>query len=119
MAMKVEPFPSPQKGHLIHTDNINIAVGINVLRDWLQPEDPVVAHATEATAPSAQEREEATCMWVKPYLTRFLKGEQQVLSITGKPGSGKTVLSTVINDYLQYPVGGTRYMSILTPISQC
>ncbi|KAJ6191057.1 hypothetical protein N7519_001078 [Penicillium mononematosum] len=93
------------------------AVGINALRDWLQPEDPVVAHVTEATAPSAQEREEATCMWVKPYLMRFLKGEQQVLSITGKPGSGKTVLSTVINDYLQYSVGGTSYMSILAPIN--
>jgi hypothetical protein len=105
--------------HQLKRDGLDVdkAVGINVLRDWLQPEDPVVAHVTEATAPSAQEREEATCMWVKPYLTRFLKGEQQVLSITGKPGSGKTVLSTVINDYLQYSVGGTRYMSILAPIN--
>ncbi|KAI2747521.1 hypothetical protein DTO013E5_810 [Penicillium roqueforti] len=92
------------------------AVGINTLKDWLQPEDPVVAHITEATAPSGQEREEATCTWVKPYLMRFLKGEKQVLSITSKSGSGKTVLSTVINDYLQYPVGGTRYMSILASI---
>jgi hypothetical protein len=111
-------IPQPSKSHLVHSDNIIIAVGINALRDWLQPEDPVVAHVTEAAAPSAQEREEATCMWVKPYLMRFLKGEQQVLSITGKTGSGKTVLSTVINDYLQYSVGGTRYMSILAPISQ-
>ncbi|KAJ5158863.1 uncharacterized protein N7500_008514 [Penicillium coprophilum] len=93
------------------------AVGINTLKDWLQPEDPVIAQVTEATAPSAQEREEATCMWVKPYLMRFLKGEQQVLSIIGKPGTGKTVLSTVINDYLQYSVGGARYTSILAPIS--
>lgn len=101
---------------MIHTYNINLAVGINTLKDWLQPEDPVVAHITEATAPSGQEREEATCTWVKPYLMRFLKGEKQVLSITSKSGSGKTVLSTVINDYLQYPVGGTRYMSILASI---
>ncbi|KAJ5208753.1 hypothetical protein N7449_003132 [Penicillium cf. viridicatum] len=93
------------------------AVGINTLKDWLQPEDPVVAHITEAMAPSGQEREEGTCMWMKPYLMRFLKGKQQVLSITGKSGSGKTVLSTVINDYMQYPVGGTRYMSILAPIN--
>lgn len=57
-------------------------------------------------------------MWVKPYLSQFLKGDQQVLSIIGKPGCGKTVLSTVINDYLQHPVGGTRYTSILVPISQ-
>ncbi|CAG8182384.1 unnamed protein product [Penicillium nalgiovense] len=90
---------------------------INTLKDWLQPEDPVVAHVTESAVPSAQEREEATCMWVKPYLTRFLKGDQQVLSVTGKPGSGKTVLSTVINDCLQCSVGGTRYMSILVSIN--
>ncbi|CAI7595684.1 unnamed protein product [Penicillium viridicatum] len=93
------------------------AVGINILKRWLQPEDPVVADASEATVPSAQEREEATCMWVKPYLTRFLKGDEQVLSVTGKPGSGKTVLSTVIDDYLQYPVGGTRYMPIFASIN--
>ncbi|KAJ5644212.1 uncharacterized protein N7484_006719 [Penicillium longicatenatum] len=92
-------------------------VGINTLKDWLQPEDPTLAHAIEAMGPSAQEREEGTCMWVKPFLTRFLKGEQQVLSIIGKPGCGKTVLSTVINDYLQHPIGGTRYTSILAPIN--
>jgi hypothetical protein len=97
---------------------IDIAIGIDVLKRWLQPEDPVVADASEAPVPSAQERDEATCMWVKPYLTRFLKGDEQVLSVTGKPGSGKTVLSTVIDDYLQHPVGGTRYMPISASISQ-
>ncbi|KAJ5767230.1 uncharacterized protein N7511_004846 [Penicillium nucicola] len=91
-------------------------VGINTLKDWLQPEDPTLAHVTEMI-PSAQEREEGTCMWVKPYLTRFLKGEKQALSIVGKPGSGKTVLSTVINDYLQHPVGGMKYTAILAPIN--
>jgi tetratricopeptide (TPR) repeat protein len=93
------------------------AIGIDVLKRWLQPEDPVVADASEAPVPSAQERDEATCMWVKPYLTRFLKGDEQVLSVTGKPGSGKTVLSTVIDDYLQHPVGGTRYMPISASIN--
>lgn len=103
---------------MIRSDYSDTAVGINTIKNWMQPEDPVLAHVTEAMVPSAQEREEATCMWVKPYLTRFLKGEQQALSFTGKPGCGKTVLSTVINDYLQHPIGGTRYTSILAPISQ-
>ncbi|KAJ5768999.1 hypothetical protein N7520_003558 [Penicillium odoratum] len=97
--------------------DVDKVVGIHTLKDWLQPDDPALAHVTEALVPSAQEREEATCMWVKPYLTRFLKGKQQVLSITGKPGSGKTVLSTVINDYLQHPVGGMKYTPILAPIN--
>lgn len=78
----------------------------------------MLAHANEATAAFAWEREEATCLWVKPYLTRFLKSAQQVLSIIGKPGAGKSVLSSVINDHLQNPVGGMRYTSILAPISQ-
>lgn len=76
------------------------------------------AHVTEATAALGREREEATCLWVKSYLTQFLKGEQQLLSIIGKPGAGKSVLSSVINDHLQHPVGGMRYTSILAPISQ-
>lgn len=103
---------------LVPSNGDYTAVGINALKDWLQPEDPALAHVTETFASSAQEREEATCMWIKPYLTRFLKGEKQVLSITGKSGSGKTVLSTVINDYLQHPAGGTKYTSIFAPISQ-
>jgi hypothetical protein len=106
------------KVFFIPSNDNTTAVGINALKYWLQPEDPALAHVTESIASSAQEREEATCMWVKPHLTRFLNGEHQVLSIIGKPGSGKTVLSTVISDYVQHPAGGPRYTSILAPISQ-
>jgi tetratricopeptide (TPR) repeat protein len=102
---------------LISSNDNTTVVGINALKYWLQPEDPALAHVTESIAFSAQEREEATCMWVKPHLTRFLNGEQQVLSIIGKPGSGKTVLSTVISDYVQHPAGEPRYTSILAPIN--
>ncbi|PYH98619.1 NACHT domain protein [Aspergillus ellipticus CBS 707.79] len=84
---------------------------------WLEPEDPVLANITETTAHFAQEREESTCLWISPYLTRFLKNDQQILAITGKPGSGKSILSTVINDHLQHPVGGVTYKSIFAPIS--
>lgn len=106
------------KTYLFWSNDSDVAVGINTLRDWLQPEDPVLAHITEATTALAREREEATCLWVKSYLTQFLKGEQRLLSIIGKPGAGKSVLSSVINDHLQHPVGGMRYTSILAPISQ-
>lgn len=95
-----------------------IAISMAVLRNWLQPEDPVLAHATEAMIHSVQEREETTCMWMKPYLSRFLKSGHQALSIIGKPGSGKTILSNVINDYLQHPGLGKRYTPLLVPISQ-
>ncbi|PWY73042.1 NACHT domain protein [Aspergillus heteromorphus CBS 117.55] len=90
---------------------------IKTIKGWLEPEDPVLANISETTAHFAQEREESTCLWVTPYLTRFLKSDQQILSITGKPGSGKSILSTVINDHLQHPVGGVTYKSIFAPIN--
>lgn len=91
---------------------------IKTIRDWLEPEDPVLAHITETTAHFAQEREESTCLWATQYLTRFLKGNQQFLSFVGKPGSGKSILSTVINDLLQHPIGGVTYKFIFAPISR-
>ncbi|KAJ5516016.1 Tetratricopeptide-like helical [Penicillium freii] len=98
------------------------AVGINILKRWLQPEDPVVADASEATVPSAQEREEATCMWVKPYLTRFLKGDEQVLSVTGKPGSDgripanttpSAVAKTIMSQMFSKCIGNLQLYQIL------
>ncbi|GKZ34145.1 hypothetical protein AbraIFM66950_004327 [Aspergillus brasiliensis] len=90
---------------------------IRTIRSWLEPEDPALANITETTAHFAQEREESTCLWVTQYLTRFLKSNNQVLSFVGKPGSGKSILSTVINDHLQHPVGGVTYKSIFAPIN--
>ncbi|PYI06981.1 hypothetical protein BO78DRAFT_342291 [Aspergillus sclerotiicarbonarius CBS 121057] len=90
---------------------------IKTIRDWLEPEDPVLANITETTAHFAQEREESTCLWATQYLTRFLKSNQQVLSFVGKQGSGKSILSTVIHDHLQHPIGGVSYKSIFAPIN--
>ncbi|PYH42905.1 NACHT domain protein [Aspergillus saccharolyticus JOP 1030-1] len=90
---------------------------IRTIKEWLQPEDPVLINVAETTAHFAQEREESTCLWMSPYLTRFLKSDQKVLAVHGKPGSGKTILATVIHDHLQHSVGGTVYKSIFVPIN--
>jgi DNA replication protein DnaC len=91
---------------------------VKAIKKWLEPEDPVLNNTTEFTAHFAQEREESTCLWMAPYLTRFLKSDQKTMFISGKPGSGKTILASVINDYLQYPIGGVMYKSIFVPISE-
>lgn len=90
---------------------------LETIRQWLEPEDPVLANFTENTAHFAQEREESTCLWLMPYLNRFLKGDQHTMAITGQPGSGKSILATVINDHLQYPIGGVNYKPIFVPIN--
>lgn len=87
------------------------------IKRWLEPEDLVLAKVVEATAQLAQEREESTCVWMMPYLNRFLKGKRQTLAISGNPASGKSILATVINDHLQHPVGDVSYRTIFVPIN--
>jgi hypothetical protein len=72
----------------------------------------------ENTSHLAHEREENTCLWMAPHLTRFLKSSKSSLSFTGKPGSGKTVLASVIVDRLQDPIGGVTYKTLFVPISE-
>jgi Cdc6-like AAA superfamily ATPase len=77
----------------------------------------VVTNIVENTSHLAHDREELTCLWMGPYLTRFLKTQQKHLSITGPSGSGKTVLASVIVDHLQHPHGGVSYQTLFVPIS--
>jgi len=65
----------------------------------------------------AHDREGFTCSWVAPHLTRFLTGQDKILSISGQPGSGKSVLSSVIVEYLQRPIAGVHYNALYIPIS--
>jgi len=91
---------------------------IKSIRQWLAPEDRVLANVAENTSHLAHDREELTCLWLSPYLTRFLKSQQlKGLSISGAPGSGKTVLASVIVDHLQHPIGGVTYNTLFIPIN--
>ncbi|RDW79099.1 NACHT domain protein [Aspergillus mulundensis] len=90
---------------------------VKAIRAWLAPEDHVVGSIADHSSQLAQDREELTCLWAGPYLTRFLKTQQKHLSIIGQPGSGKTVLASVIVDHLQHPHGGVSYQTLLVPIT--
>ncbi|KAF4227966.1 hypothetical protein CNMCM6805_002498 [Aspergillus fumigatiaffinis] len=90
---------------------------VKTIKNWLEPEDPILCNMAEFTANFAQEREESTCLWMAPYLTRFLKSDQKTMFVSGKPGSGKSILAMVINDYLQYSIRGAMYKSIFVPIN--
>jgi len=91
---------------------------VKSVRSWLSPEDRVLNRLAENSSHLAHEREELTCLWVGPYLTAFLKSNNHTLSFFGKPGSGKTVLASVIVDRLQEQIGGTTYNALFVPISK-
>ncbi|CEJ60718.1 hypothetical protein PMG11_09281 [Penicillium brasilianum] len=105
--------------HQLAKENIDterVAV-VKSVRSWLAPEDRVLSRLAENTSHLAHEREEMTCLWLGPYLTRFLKSKNHTLSFYGKPGSGKTVLASVIVDRLQEQVGGVTYKTLFVPIN--
>ncbi|EAW11609.1 NACHT domain protein [Aspergillus clavatus NRRL 1] len=84
---------------------------------WLAPEDHVLASVAEQNSHLAHDRDELTCLWMAPYLARFLKSPLKSLAIAGKPGSGRTVLASVIVDQLQHPIGGVAYSTLFVPIN--
>lgn len=90
---------------------------VKSIKAWVAHEDRVLTNVAVGVSLLAQDREELTCLWVGPYLTRFLRSEQKSMSICGKSGSGKTIVSSVIVDYLQRPIGGVNYKCIFVPIN--
>ncbi|KAJ5833009.1 NACHT domain protein [Penicillium riverlandense] len=98
----------------IDTDRVSV---VQSVRSWLAPEDRVLSHLAENISHLAHEREELTCLWMSSYLTRFLKSPATTLSFSGKPGSGKTVLASVIVDRLQEQIGGVTYNALFIPIN--
>ncbi|EEP82083.1 conserved hypothetical protein [Uncinocarpus reesii 1704] len=90
---------------------------VKAIRSWLAPEDRALNHLADNSSYLAHDREELTCLWMGQYLTQFLKSQQKHLSIAGPPGSGKTVLASVIVDYLQHSCAGASYQPLLVSIN--
>lgn len=91
---------------------------VKTIRSWLAPQDRVLGNVVEMSSHLAHEREELTALWMGPALARFLRSPSKTLTISGKPGSGKTVLASVIVDHLQHPIGGVSYRTLFVPISK-
>ncbi|KAL2824352.1 hypothetical protein BDW59DRAFT_162455 [Aspergillus cavernicola] len=89
---------------------------LKAIRPWLAPEDRVVSTFADTSFFAANDRDELTCLWITPYLSRFLKSDKKHLCITGSPGSGKSVLASVIIEHLQHPRGGVSYQTLFVPI---
>lgn len=102
---------------MAHDMGAQTVADVKSVKSWLSPEDRVLTNVAGGwVSLLAQEREELTCLWVGPHLTRFLRGQDRVLSISGKPGCGKTVSSSVIVDYLQRPISGVNHSAIYVSI---
>ncbi|KAI0151435.1 NACHT domain protein [Pestalotiopsis sp. NC0098] len=105
--------------HQLITNNMDAdnVSDVKMVKSWAMPEDRVLNNVALSLSLLAHDREELTCLWVGPYLTRFLKSQDTVFSINGKPGSGKSIVASVIVDYLQRPISGVHFNTLFVPIS--
>ncbi|KAJ5082249.1 hypothetical protein N7532_011292 [Penicillium argentinense] len=103
--------------HQLSRESSVVCKDVKSIRSWLAPEDRVLSHIAENSSHLAHDREEMTCQWVDQYLAHFLKGPETIMSFYGKPGSGKTVLASVIVDILQKVIGGVSYQTLFVPIN--
>lgn len=82
------------------------AAHIEVLQNWLAPQDKVLSFVSSNHISLAGRPEEYTCIWFQPHLNQFFKHDEKVFLVEGKSGSGKTTLANWVVNRLQRPIGG-------------
>ncbi|KAK7432232.1 hypothetical protein QQZ08_001177 [Neonectria magnoliae] len=84
------------------------------LREKLQPSfGPSVRNTLYDEVLEQLDRSEDTCSWIKDTLVQFFHSNDQVLSVTGPPGVGKTVLAEWVQERLARPLDHRSY-AVLT-----
>lgn len=75
----------------------------------LQPLEPSVRTLLYTRLADKSERVEGTCEWIQSHLLDFLRSDDRLLTISGKPGCGKSMLGGWMKERLQRPLGRTSY----------
>jgi len=96
---------------------VDSVASIKTLRSWLAIEDNVLKYKSGDHTTLVNDRQQLTCLWVQPYLTRFLNSGRDALAITGSAGSGKTVLAGTIVDTVQRNSTRKSYTVLFVPIN--
>ncbi|KAK3080786.1 hypothetical protein LTS18_013143, partial [Coniosporium uncinatum] len=91
-------------------------VGVKVLGRWLAPQDRVLAVIGGDHTTFADQQAEFTCLWFQDDLTSFVKSDDQLLLVNGRPGSGKTTLAASIVERLQRPLGRRSFQTLFCSI---
>lgn len=82
---------------------------IQMVRKWLQPGDSMLQKLLIDNEAAVGRRHEFTCEWFQSHLLAFTRSHDDVLSLQGPAGCGKSVLSSWIVERLQRPLGKKGY----------
>jgi len=89
--------------------NKRYPISLSGLRDRLNPIQSSFRGALFAELAEDLERAEDTCEWIKYDLAEFFERDEKVLTITGPPGCGKSVLADWVEERLQRPLDRKVY----------
>jgi ATP-dependent protease Clp ATPase subunit len=91
-----------------------LSMSVQALRRKLQQdeEEASVRSTLYDEVTDSLERSEDTCHWIKHQLASFLQSGEQVLSVTGPAGSGKTMLAEWVQERLSRPLDHQSYLTL-------
>jgi hypothetical protein len=92
--------------------NCNGSISIDELRARLSPIQTSMQGMISERATEKTQRAADTCEWMKDNITDFFRSSENVFTITGPVGCGKTVLAGWIRETLQLPLGGKYYQGL-------
>ena len=93
-------------------------MGIETLRAWLRPHDRNLQTLVKNRFYAPSHRDEYTCEWFQRPLLDFSRSSEDVLSIAGPLGCGKSVLSRWIVERLQRPLAKRSYETLFFSIGE-
>ena len=80
------------------------SMDVATLRSWLNPRDRMLKKLHEDRTLTPEHRDEYTCEWFQRHLLDFSRSDNDILTLAGPEGCGKTYLSRWIIERLQRPL---------------
>lgn len=99
------------------TSDSDEALDAKTLTSWLSPQDRVISTLNRDHAAYTEYQAEYTCIWFQQHLHKFIKDDHRLFLVTGKQGSGKTILAGAIAERFQRPVSHRSFDSIFCSLN--
>lgn len=93
-------------------DNKSRSLDIADLRDKLSTSKESVKTLVYSRVAERKERVEGTCEWIQRDLFDFVTGKEQIFTITGSGGCGKSMLASWVRDRLEKHVNLRKFETL-------
>lgn len=86
---------------------------VHEVRKWLDQRAFLLRSISAESLTHASQYDEYTCEWFQKHLLEFTRSHEDIFAVTGPPGSGKSVLSSWIQERLQRPMDRKTYSTVM------